>query len=204
MKPFILTLVISCLAVLSYGQDVIIKLPGEKVPAKVEEIFLREILYSHPDSLQGPSLRLAKTEVFMIRFANGTREVFQENLPGSQARQEPALTLDRVFQQGHRNARLFYKGNEALWGAGASSQLFPYGLAGAVVIGAVPSRVRADGVSNTNLLINPNYVRGYEKEVPRPKVGKAATGAGMEILTGLMYDSFVGLARSRYILPVAP
>jgi hypothetical protein len=110
MKTLILTLFICCFAVLSYGQDVIIKVSGEEVPAKVEEITLREILFRHPDSLHGPSLRLAKSEVFMIRFANGTREVFQGNLPGSQAQQEPALTPDQHYQQGQRDARLYYKG----------------------------------------------------------------------------------------------
>jgi hypothetical protein len=62
------------------------------------------------------------------------------------------------------------------------------------VIGAVPPKVKPDGVSDINLLSNPDYVRGYEKEAHRRKVGKAATGAGTGTLAGIMVALIVVLS----------
>jgi hypothetical protein len=194
MKNILLLSLFALLSPITFAQDVIVKLSGEEIAAKVEEITLQEILYKHPDSLAGPTLKLSKAEVFMIRFANGTREVFQENLPENQARQEPVLTPDQMFLKGEQDARITYNGSAALWGSAASSLVFPYGLVGAVVIGAVPPKVRPDRVPDISLLNDPNYVKGYQKQAHRRKVGNAVAGAGIGTVTVLAVAMIVLLS----------
>ena len=56
--------------------DVILLKDGQEFKAKVTEITLSEIKYKAFDHLDGPTRTLAKSNVFLINYANGTREVF--------------------------------------------------------------------------------------------------------------------------------
>lgn len=76
MKKITLTL----LALLPYfvcqAQDVIMKRNGDEVQAKVQEVNNNEIKYKRYDNLEGPMISIAKTEVFMIKYENGTKDLF--------------------------------------------------------------------------------------------------------------------------------
>jgi hypothetical protein len=162
-----------------YAQDKIVKVSGEEIPARVLEITLHEILFQHPDSLQGITQRLAKSDVFMVRFENGTKEVFAQNLPGSTAA-EALRTPDEMYNLGRQDALKYYKGNGAMWGSAASSLvMFPIGLAGSLAIGATPPKVEKQPVSDVQLLMDPAYVKGYKEQAHRKKKGKALAGVGI-------------------------
>jgi hypothetical protein len=162
-----------------FAQDKIVKVSGEEIPARVLEITLHEILYQHPDSLQGTTQRLAKSDVFMVQFENGTKEVFAQNLPGSVAA-ETLRTPDEMYNLGKQDALKYYKGNGAMWGSAASSMvMFPIGLAGSLAIGATPPKVENQQVSDVQLLMDPDYVKGYKKQAHRKKQGKALAGVGI-------------------------
>lgn len=66
-----------CGAVL-YAQDVIIKTDGSELKGKVTEVATDVIKYHRADNLEGPLYSLPKTEVFMVLYANGTRETFTQ------------------------------------------------------------------------------------------------------------------------------
>lgn len=80
MKKVLLILMWALLVQVAYGQDVIVKVNGDELKVKVLEINLSAILYQLPDSTQLTDstqvLSIARSEVFMVRFANGTKEVF--------------------------------------------------------------------------------------------------------------------------------
>lgn len=63
---------------LLYAQDVIIKTDGSELKGKVTEVATDVIKYHRADNLQGPLYSLPKTEVFMVLYANGTRETFSQ------------------------------------------------------------------------------------------------------------------------------
>jgi hypothetical protein len=184
MKKALLLPLLTLLLQVALAQDVILKLDGEEIPARVLEITLEAIRYQHPaDSLQADTLHVPRTEVFMIRFANGTKEVFSENLPENQVPEEQPLRPDQMYLKGQHEALRYYKGSGAMWGAAASSLFWPYGLAGAIVIGGVPPRINPVNVSDIRLLRDANFVRGYEKQAHRRKMGRAAIGAGIGTAT---------------------
>jgi hypothetical protein len=58
------------------AQDVIRLKNGDEINAKVTEIGISEIKYKRFDYLEGPTVVIEKSEVFVIDFQNGTREVF--------------------------------------------------------------------------------------------------------------------------------
>ncbi|MBY0425361.1 MAG: hypothetical protein K2Q22_06975 [Cytophagales bacterium] len=61
------------------SQDVLFKLSGDEIKAKVNEIGEDVIKYQKFENLDGPVYTIKKSEVFMIRFANGSKEVFSSS-----------------------------------------------------------------------------------------------------------------------------
>ncbi|HAQ70453.1 MAG TPA: hypothetical protein DCR48_05710, partial [Flavobacteriales bacterium] len=59
------------------AQDVIINNTGDEIQAKVLEISSSEIKYKRYDNLDGPIITIAKSEVLLIKYENGTKDVFQ-------------------------------------------------------------------------------------------------------------------------------
>lgn len=185
MKRNLLCIMLTLLLHSAFAQDTIVKVNGDEIPARVLEITLNEILYHQPDSSQEVILRLPKAEVFMIRFENGTKEVFTENLPGNAAVAEEVLTADQLYLLGKNDALLYYRGNGVLWGSAASALVFPYGLAGSAVLAFTPPSVNHNRVSDVALLSYPDYVRGYKEQAQKRKIGKAAGGAALGTLVGV-------------------
>lgn len=66
-----------------FAQDLIIKKNGDEINAKIEEVGVSDIKYKKADNLEGPVFTLLKAEVFMIKFQNGTKEVFTEEARGA-------------------------------------------------------------------------------------------------------------------------
>ncbi len=60
----------------SYGQDIIVQRNGEEIKAKVHEVLDTEVKYHKFDNLSGPLYTIRKADVFMIKYENGTKDVF--------------------------------------------------------------------------------------------------------------------------------
>ena len=63
--------------------DNIIFKNGEELDAKVVEITTEVVKYKRCDNLEGPLISVSKNEIFMIRYKNGTKELFKENTKSS-------------------------------------------------------------------------------------------------------------------------
>jgi hypothetical protein len=58
-----------------YTQDLIIKKNGEEIKSKVLEVSLTNIRYKKYDNINGPIFEILKSEVFIIKYENGTSDV---------------------------------------------------------------------------------------------------------------------------------
>ena len=77
MSPRLLFLALALLiAGRAHAQDLLTKRSGEEVQVKVLEITPLEIKYRRTDNPDGPLISVYKTDVFMVRYANGAKEVF--------------------------------------------------------------------------------------------------------------------------------
>jgi hypothetical protein len=82
MRTLLLSLLLALLTNLTtYAQDLLTKRNGDELLVKVIEITPSEIKYRRADNLDGPLISLWKSDVFMIRYANGTKEVLGNSLP---------------------------------------------------------------------------------------------------------------------------
>jgi TM2 domain-containing membrane protein YozV len=61
---------------LSFAQDIITMKNGNEIHAWVQEIGINDVTYKSLDNPNGPNYRLNKSDIFMIRYANGSKEVF--------------------------------------------------------------------------------------------------------------------------------
>jgi hypothetical protein len=62
------------LAGAAHAQDLLTKRNGEELTVKVVEITQSEVKYRRSDNLDGPLISVWRSDVFMIRYANGTKE----------------------------------------------------------------------------------------------------------------------------------
>ena len=58
------------------AQDTLIRKTGEEVPVKVLEVTPDLVKYKRSDNPEGPVISVRKNELFMVKYANGTKEVF--------------------------------------------------------------------------------------------------------------------------------
>jgi hypothetical protein len=82
VKIFIFSVLIILPFMKAWGQDVIIKKTGEEIKAKVTEILDMDIKYKKFDNLGGPVYSIKKSEVVLIIYENGSKEVINaQNSP---------------------------------------------------------------------------------------------------------------------------
>jgi len=61
-----------------YAQDVIVLKSGDEISAVVNEIGIDVIKYKKFDNQTGPIYNVEKSQVFMIKYQNGTKDVFNQ------------------------------------------------------------------------------------------------------------------------------
>ncbi|GHA64785.1 hypothetical protein [Pontibacter akesuensis] len=94
----LLAMLLPCLA--SQAQDLLIKRNGDEIQVKVREISPDVIKYQRFDNLEGPMISIAKADVFMIKYENGTKEVFNQTArPTSQPAAQPMSTSQPSYYQ---------------------------------------------------------------------------------------------------------
>ncbi|HEY0030168.1 MAG TPA: hypothetical protein VGC65_05375 [Bacteroidia bacterium] len=72
-----------------FSQDNIIKKNGDEIKAKVVEVGTTEIKYKKFEKQSGPTYAISKSEVFMIKYEDGTKDVLN---PIEEKKAEPAKT----------------------------------------------------------------------------------------------------------------
>ncbi len=75
---YLLVVITLCIYGISYSQDNIVLKNGEEISAKVLEIGTGEIKYKKASNPEGPTYSIAKSEVFMIKYENGTKEIINK------------------------------------------------------------------------------------------------------------------------------
>jgi hypothetical protein len=159
------------------------------------------VLYRAPDTepTLPPSI-LDKSKLFMVRFANGTKEVFsiQNADPANSAPRDVAnnssfptgpdgLTLvqrDQLRQRGAEDALKLGNYSGAFWGTYAATVVTFYG--GPIVMAGVSlARPRAERNMRLDrtMLRYPAYVDGYERQAQKRKFGQSAKGFGAGVGT---------------------
>jgi hypothetical protein len=61
-----------------HAQDIITLKNGDEIKAKVQEVGSADVKYKKFENLTGPTYTLLKTEIFMIKYENGEKDIFKD------------------------------------------------------------------------------------------------------------------------------
>ncbi len=95
MKQFILLFLALLTGMSMSAQDIITKKDGTDIKVKVSEVGTNEIKYKSFSNLDGPLYTISKSDVLMVTYENGERDVFNTDSPQSSSVPEGIMTLDR-------------------------------------------------------------------------------------------------------------
>ncbi len=174
----------------SFSQDIITLKNGEELKSKVLNIGQKDITYKKFENQEGPSYTIQKSEVFFVKYQNGTKEMFNQiskfsgnssNL-GKDEEQEIADDVEKNYPA---------KKTGAGWTLATAIVLSPVvGLAPALLCNNAKPKVENLGIEDNSKLDDRNYVKAYQEEalkVKKKKVWKHyAIGSGAWLLLFLL------------------
>lgn len=183
--------------------DVLLLTTGQEVRGQVLTITPTELTYrpapdsanpaEHPDTL-----RLPVSSVFLVRYANGTRAVLTPAAPAPDTAQSPLLGLsaEQRRQRGAQDARRYYHQRGPFWGAFASAVLVTpiYGVVPTTCISLKHVAARNLMAPQPELLRDPAYASGYQRQANRRKAGRTWAGYGVGSAAFLTYFAVVIIA----------
>ena len=76
MKKLLLILFAVFASISSFSQDIITLKTGDEIKSKVLEVSNDQVKYKKWENIDGPTYTSLKSEVFMIKYQNGTKDVF--------------------------------------------------------------------------------------------------------------------------------
>jgi hypothetical protein len=111
MKIFIIALFCFSFTISTHAQDKIMFIDGTEILSKVIEINNSEIKYKQFDNQNGPTIITLKKNIFIIKYENGTKEVFTENLikdSPTNIQVETELNTNYCVKKGYKILDAFY------------------------------------------------------------------------------------------------
>jgi len=180
MKKIIVVLTLLLFSSISFAQDVLTKKTGEDIQSKVLEVTATEIKYKKFDNLNGPLIIVLKSEVLMIRYENGTKDVFTD-----EKKVETALFANGdPFAQGQSDALKYYKEYKSAGTGTLVTSIFNplLGLVPAIICSSIPPQKTNLDYPSEALFNNTDYFNGYTSKAKKIKQNKVwtnyAIGAG--------------------------
>ena len=150
-----------------FSQDFITKKNGDEIQAKILEVGNSEIKYKKIDNLEGPTFTIYKSEVLLIKYQNGSKDIFKDEV------RSPDTETD-FYTNGQSDANIYYRGYSAA-GTGTliTALLSPLvGLIPAIACSSAQPREENLDYPSPELMKNPNYYQGYTKKAKKIKQGK--------------------------------
>ncbi|WP_396148447.1 hypothetical protein [Flavobacterium sp.] len=179
MRKIIFNTVITiCTLTNSFSQDMITKKTSEDIKAKVIEVTINEIKYRKFDNLNGPLFTLLKSDVLMIRYENGSKDIFNEVQNSVTAN----ASSNDMSIKGKEDAITNYKGKSsgAGWTAAATILTSPVlGLIPAIACSSTEPSDENLNYKDSELMKNNDYNRAYTKQAHKTKKKKIWTGFGV-------------------------
>lgn len=177
-------------ATYSYGQDIITNKSGEEIKTKVLEVTQTEIKYKKHGNTNGPTYTISKSEVFMIKYENGEKDVFGESI--KQVKNSIETTVeDELYSKGKDDAITYYKGNNSGAGGTMATVIFTTPLIGLIPASIITTSEPLDEnlmYPNGSLMKKEQYRKGYTEQAFKIKKKKVWTafGIGSGIWTALV------------------
>jgi hypothetical protein len=156
------------------------------------EVTSSEVKYKKTENLDGPIFTILKSEVLIIRYKNGTKDVFSNAKDvNSQTVVAEQINENDMFSKGKSDAKAFYRGNNSGSGWTAAATILTSPLLGLIPAAICSSTEPSDSnlmYPNPSLMKSPEYYRSYLNEAHRIKKNKVwkAFGISSGVWLGLI------------------
>jgi hypothetical protein len=161
-----------------FSQDIITKKTSEDIQAKVIEVTTTEVKYKKFDNQNGPTFTLLKSDILMIRYENGSKDIFNESQNTSSAN----TSSSDMALKGKQDAITNYKGKNsgAGWTAATTIVLSPlFGLIPAVACASSEPSDNNLNYKEPELMKNNTYNQAYTEQAHKTKKRKVWTNYGI-------------------------
>ena len=184
MKNFLLLLFISTNSIVfSFAQDVITKKNGDDILGKVIKVSETSVEYKRADNPDGPTYSIEKKELFMIRYQNGTKDVFNQEVEESQDENsedsKPKLSMLEIQMTGQSDAKRCYKASDPQAGEIMLTMLFTpiIGVLGGIAMSSTAPNWDHLKMPNSEYKMDPIYRTAYIEQAKKMKSGKVWIGS---------------------------
>lgn len=172
----------------SFSQDKIYLYSGDYIDAKVTEVGSAEIKYKKYNYQDGPTIVVSISEIVMIIYENGDKDVFAEVKKANENNSINENTIGKssaeMMRVGEEDARIKYTSYKPFWGTFVPTIIFsPAGIVTGLIIGLCKPTAGAIKQTNpdSNLIKNPDYLSGYKHKMKQKKWGRVWGGFGIGI-----------------------
>jgi uncharacterized protein YcfL len=176
MKKISFTVFITIFALSScFSQDIITKKTAEDIEANVLEVTTSEVKYKRFDNPNGPTFALLKSEILMIRYENGSKDVFTES-------KSQTSSASEMRMKGKQDAITHYKGKRSGAGWTAATTIVISPLFGLIPAAACSSSEPSDHnlrYKDSELMEDHAYNQGYTDQAHKIKRRKIWTSYGI-------------------------
>ncbi|MDF7817666.1 hypothetical protein P1X15_08665 [Runella sp. MFBS21] len=181
-KNFLTAILVLFSLTFCFSQDIITKKTSEDIQAKVTEITTTEIKYKKFDNLNGPVFTILKSDVLMIRYQNGSKDIFTESQKANTSTNMDNNASIDMRIKGREDAITNYKGkNSGAGWTGATTILFSP-LVGLIPAVACSSSEPSDNNLNyqsSQLMKSHEYNQAYRQQAHKIKKKKIWTRYGI-------------------------
>ena len=179
MKKIVLTtLTAICTLSFCFSQDLITQKTGEDIQVKILEVAQNEIKYKKFNNQTGPTFSLAKSEILMIRYENGTKDVSND----APKTPEKNASSNDMRAKGRQDAITNYRGKKsgAGWTAATSIVLSPvFGLIPAIACASQEPNEDNLNYKDSELMKDNTYSQAYREQAHKTKKKKVWTNYGI-------------------------
>lgn len=173
VKILVLTFCYSITSVVN-SQDIITLKNGEDIKSKIIEVGINDIKYKIFDDQDSPMRVVNKSEIFSIKYQSGKKEMFTIS--------KTEKSSVEMYTQGIKDAERFYPKKHTGAGGTMATTLVVSGLVGlvpAIVCASQTPKISNLGITNSDLLNNDSYMRGYKEQAHKMKKRKIWTFWGI-------------------------
>ena len=204
MKNILLFFLFVCSSNIIEAQDTLSMRSGENILVKVIEVGTTEVKYKKQDNLNGPLFSILKSDLFVIKYENGTKDDFS----GFKNIEEYNFSGYDPSILGKADAQRFYTGYKTATAIAGISPILPIFRINSALALIVPSLVFSIAATskmpkdenlnypNISLMRNEKYANSYRQEAKKIKnrkiwtsFGGSTLGIGVLVVLGLVFSA---------------
>ena len=201
MKKLLLLLTLSAITSIAFSQDNIVLKNGDEINAKISEVGESNIKYKKFNNQDGPIYTKSKDEIFYIKYSNGEKEMFSDNVNNKSSNntinKNILISGASIFNYTNtfENNYWYSTSNLNLTASVGGFLTRNFVLGGSLSFQSVST----GGSSNDAIAIGP-FIRGYHNNL-YSQLGYAISDGVNVLTTGLGYQVFLNNSESISLNP---